>query len=766
MRNLLPVPTALLIAFANLVVVSPAKAITDEEVAAAIDKIKAFLYRQQQDIYKDNRGALTLTPGGGAQPTGMAGWFREHHTDPAELAEKNKNAGGPSAIATLALLVSGESMQKPQVEKALRYLREMEMNGVYALSLRMHVWSYLPDSFLPMLEKDASAMLSAVNPNRSTWHYTIYPVPSSYDHSTTQYGILGMWQAAQRGARLPPSLWRNAEKHFLEFQGADGGWAYTGKENTRPTMTCAGLTCLYVVLQEVHRDKDTPPKEVMDAINKGLANMDKVYSPSHGAHGGAGYYMYGVERVGIASGIKFFRNAKGDHDWFEQIAESIAKSAGNSPSVVNNSFHLMFLARGRVPVWITKLQLPGVNWNNRPNDLHFLTRFLSDAREQELNWQSIPIDIDPEHWINAPMAYLASDQEVAFTDEQKKQIRKFIDLGGTLLCNPDRSSPGGASAFGKSVQALAAELYPQYKMAPLPADHPLYTGLYTVRSFKFRGVHNGARDLILLSDTDIGKPFQQDTRYEQNDIWKLAMNLFSLASDRGVLTNRLVKVIDDHPGKAGETLKVARAQYDGNWNPEPGAWWPIAARAATTAQVDIEPIDVKLEDIATTDAKLVHLTGIEPYTLTDDQKAAIAAYVARGGTLLVENVGGRGTFSIEMDKQLRDVFKSPSIPLQNTEALITGANLAGGVNCSAVGYRRHALLNMVRNVPRITAFRVNDRPAVLISHEDLSLGSLRARQFGISGYQPESARGLLTNIALTARKQTLGDGKLTLAETE
>jgi hypothetical protein len=733
MRKHLALLMALAMVLCTLVVARPAHAITDEEIADAIDKIKAYLYRSQDQQ--------------------VGGWFGQYHAAPNAPADKN--TGGPTAIATLALLVSGESMQKPQIEKALRYLREVEMTGVYAMSLRVHVWSYLPDSFLPQLEVDASALLQGAHPQRSTFDYLFYRHTERLDHSTTQYGILAMWQAAKRGARINPSFWANAEKHFIAYQRPDGGWGYSGRDNPRATMTCAGLTCLYVVLQEIHRGKDTPPKETMDSIARGLDWMDKNYNPGTGAHGGAGYYQYGVERVGLASGIRFFRNNRGDHDWFEDIASRIAPGAGGGGSVVNSSFQLMFLSRGRVPVWITKIQVPGANWNNRPNDLHFLTQFLSDSREQELNWQSIPIDIDPEKWINAPMAYLASDQEIAFTDEQKQQIKKFIDLGGTLLCNPDKASPG----FIKSITALAGELYPQYKLAPLSTEHALYNAMYPIRGgFRFRGVSNGARDLILLSETDIGKMFQQDTQYERNDVWKLAMNLFALASDRGVLTNRLVKVIDDHPGRASNEMEIVRAVYDGNWNPEPGAWWPISARLATAASLDLKPVDVKLEEIGTSDAKLVHLAGVEAMTLTDEQKAAIEAYVQRGGTLLIETVGGRGSFSIEMDRQLREMFKNPSVPLQNTDPVITGGGLAGTVNCSTVGYRRHAILNAnLRNTPRLAAFRVNDRPAVLISHEDLSLGSLRARQMGISGYQPESARGLMSNIVLQARKQTMGE---------
>jgi len=69
-----------------------------------------------------------------------------------------------------------------------------------------------------------------------------------------------------------------------------------------------------------------------------------------------------------------------------------------------------------------------------------------------------------------------------------------------------------------------------------------------------------------------------------------------------------------------------------------------------------------------------------------------------------------------------------------------------------VTYRAFSILNLgVDHVPRLAAYRINGRPALVVSHEDLSLGAMGLRRAGINGYSSESARNLLINLFLFAR---------------
>ena len=76
------------------------------------------------------------------------------------------------------------------------------------------------------------------------------------------------------------------------------------------------------------------------------------------------YYLYGLERTGRLSGVRFF----GDHDWYREGAEELVHDQDKLEGswrgtqyerykpVISTSFALLFLAKGRSPVVINKLR--------------------------------------------------------------------------------------------------------------------------------------------------------------------------------------------------------------------------------------------------------------------------------------------------------------------------------------------------------------------------------------------------------------------------
>lgn len=709
---------------------SPAAAITDQEVGAAIKRMQDWLYSRQN------------------AETGEWKTTKDFHQ------KDGFNVHGEHVLVTYALLASGHTPQDPRIEKAIRFLRSNELNGTYTRGVSAHVWASLPDQYKGNWENDAQWLLKAQTD--SLWDYG--PVRKTrVDHSTTQYGLLGLWECSKRGYRTPPKIWQDAVVHFLKVQTPDGGWTYDLDADAKPrgSMVAAGLTVLYVAQQELFRDADRPPKEVTEAINKGLAWLDKNFTPTTNPGGGGtlGYYLYGIERVGLAGGIKTFAGK----DWFEAGATELIRREKNAGSINGDlnetAFALMFLARGQVPVWISKLQIPGAETNNRPNDIYFLTRFLSDQGEQELNWQSISIDTDAALWQNAPVAYLSAPGAVTFSDSQRANLKNYLDRGGLLLANAENNSV----QFVASMRKLAEEMYPHLKLEPIAEDSGLVDAIYKAEPRTLGtilGMSNGARDLMLVTQKDWGKTFQGDEKHE-DEAWQLATNLYSLVTDRGRLANRLGQTMPVR--KAGATkkgdIKVARAQYEGAWNLERNAWGPIDATLFNSSGYGLTQSDVQLADLATSDAALVHLAGNVAVTLTDPQKQAIKAYADKGGTVLVETIGGRGDFAGSIEEQLRPLFGVPATQVPASNPLFTGSGLPGATPIKRVIYRPYSVVRMsARDRPLLAAFSVGDRPAVLVSREDLSLGVLGMQRWGINGYQPEPARQVLGNILLAANK--------------
>ncbi len=71
-----------------------------------------------------------------------------------------------------------------------------------------------------------------------------------------------------------------------------------------------------------------------------------------------------------------------------------------------------------------------------------------------------------------PVADLTGTAEFTLSKEDVAALRAYLDGGGMLLAD----AAGGSEAFGKALRELAAELYPDTALTPLPLNHAIYNG--------------------------------------------------------------------------------------------------------------------------------------------------------------------------------------------------------------------------------------------------------------------------------------------------
>ena len=708
-----------------------APALSEQLINRTIKRMQNYLFSQQQP-----NGGFDQGPG---------------YTTPTV-----KNYGGETALVVLALLRSGANPQDPRLAKALDYLGKIKLIGTYPTGISAEAWAELPDRYLPRLKDDAIWLLKAAKNHDGVFHYTLHD--GGMDHSTTQYGVLGLWSYDRRGGNTPKSFWKKILAHFLSAQNIDGGWSYGLHGKSTGSMTAAGLTVEYIAQEQLYRDSSTP-KQVQDSIHRGLKWLDENFTAAKNPGEGNRfpyYYLYGVERVGLASGVKYF----GGHDWFREGAEQIIRNTykpGSSKAgsirgnIYQTAFGLIFLSRGHVPVWASKLRVNGKNWNHNPNDLYFLTQYLSNVREHHLNWQVISADAPPQRWLNAPLAYLSIDGPVQLTDEQKQHLKAYIDRGGMLFASP----AGNSAVFSTSVIKLMKELYPKYEFKPMSGDDPIANIIYKLGGtgrIPVLVLNNGARDLVCLSQENFGYPFQSE-KNRQSLPWKFAINLYVAVTDHGQVTNRLDTMfpgpLKDAPGSH---VTLGRLKYDGNWDPEPATFIALDRLLARRSGIGVKTQNVSFSDLAKCKLPLVVIEGTKSVNFTGSQIKDIVAYTKGGGRVFVETVGGRGSFASKLGDQLGQALKTSPERIDITSPIITGQGLKGGADCSSVDYRRYTVIQAgAQHEPRLLTINVHKKPAIILSSEDLDEGVLGVRQWGINGYYRGSARQLWINLILDAK---------------
>jgi hypothetical protein len=730
-------------------------------VQTAIDNAKSYLYsRQKPDGTWENVPAPSPVAEGGSVD-GMQ-W------------------GGITALVVYSLLASGENPADPRLVKAIDFLRGADrMAGVYAIGMRAQVWPLLPDNpdNRRMILRDGRLLLDAMNRSgagRGLYRYNIRP-NGEWDHSASQIGVLGVWALAQAGYEVPNDYWQLVDAAWRANQ-RNGGWAYDQQKqregDVTASMTAAGVATLFLTQDYLHAQDGLNCRGNITnrSIEDGLTWMGGNLSRADSS-----YALYGVERIGVASGYKYL----GDTDWYTFGARRLISRQRNDGAwadglggpEANTAFGLLFLTRGRAPVLMSKLDYristtrgtprPGAretareaNWNQRPRDAANVVRYVAKQLEKPLNWQITTLDAPVSELLDSPILYLSGNQAVGFTEAEEAKIRSFLQQGGILLANSDCNAP----SFAQSVRTLGKKLFPDYDFRELPEDHPIYTRQQFPRSAwrqkpSLLALGNGAREMILLMPTgDTARAWQAYDMAKLPQFQLLAnIHLYSVDKTFARVRGETYLLTPRSGVTANRTLKLARIKYPGNWDPEPAGWQRLAVHLLNTEriQLDVQTVELGKGALLPQAFGMAHLTGTQALKLTEAELAELKSYVDAGGTLLIDAAGGREAFAVSMDETLVKTFGDSLKELLPADAGLY--RLGGEIAPTYRAFSRSILSGSELKAPR---FRASvGKGNVFFSREDLTVGLVGQPVDGVFGYSPESALDLVTRVA----RWSLGD---------
>jgi hypothetical protein len=745
---------------------------TPVEVEAALQKAKTFLYSQQNKDGDWEKG------------------------DRKEMHGSGRMWGGQTALATYALLAAGESPQDPRLQKALDFLYKTDIDLIYGLGLRGQIWNLLPPGkqTLTAAKRDRDLLLQAVNrrqdePGWGLYHYGVGRGPvGRYHNSTAQYGVLGMWGVELAGAEVPADYWKLVDTAWKKNQDPSGGWSYEAKvtpgEPPKTSMTAAGVATLFITQDYLFASEGI--KCIGNINNPHIEAGLKFISDHYRDVNGELYTMYGVERIGVASGYKYF----GENDWYASGAEWLVRNQSDNgswkqkwDSVPDTSFGIVFLSRGRAPVMFNKLDYgePSIermteaeqklhklkkqskrNWNQRPRDAANVARWLGDVLERPLNWQIVNLrvqSVDELH--DAPILYISGDSMLDFTADEVARLKQFVEQGGLIFGNADC----GKGAFVQSFIRLGRQMFPRYEFRNLPNDHVIYTRqLFPMKEGKHVGVmglSNGVRELILLIPRqDVARSWQLRSDRTKKEAYQIAANIFLYAVDKKNLRNKgETYIVQDKDIKPEKTITLARLMVGVNPNPEPGGWPRLNAILKNDDKVALDIVEAKLGEGKLSGVKVAHLTGTSDFKLDEPARKELAAFIKAGGTLIVDAASGSPAFADAAERELDGTF-AQAFPKQALELISAKHALYTNwlVGLKDVGYRTFArdLIGAV-NAPRIKGLKLDGgRLGAFYSREDLSAGLVGQPVDGIRGYDPATATRLMRAMLLYA----LYDGKL------
>lgn len=747
----------------------PPRPINDMDVDKAIEQTRAYLWAQMKPNFEWSSG----------------------HSLPR---------GGETAIALFALLEAGEPISSERMQNALKTLAaydfEKDKTATYLIAFRTMALATVVSKdnkspFVPVLKKDFDFLTRPKTPldieRIGAWGYRGPELVG--DNSASQLGLLALWEAERAHMELSPKWIQKIQGTWLTRNQKDGGWTYAavGNQPSTISMTAAGLASLYIC-QDMLQQKCGEPDAAAAKMNNGwkflAEKLPAELAQKKAAFWNQNYLAFCLQRVGMASGAKFI----GNEDWFARGASVYAAPSpgariynyGDNGPYVQAAFELIFLSRGRIPLTFNKLdygQANANNWNIHPRDVARFTDYMYRNLEQRMRWQIVDIDSPAELMQDAPMLFVAGDKPLNFTPPQMDKLREYALRGGTIMFMPSHEA-----GFLASAAAIADGLFEKerkevglhYKLEPVPADSPIYSkfqfrdpAVFNPEKFPLRMLTDGTRPLVIVCEKDLAHSWQSRANKRAEADYQMGANVYLYALGNEAPRRRLRPIFVGQGEKQAKTkIQVAWLKHNGNWNTQPYALDYLSQKV--TAEENHVGMDIK-QGVAFTELKpeykLAWLTGTTEFATTDADAAAMKAFLAGGGTLFVNSIGGSESFNGSALAFLDKVLDKKLLQLPAGDSpLVTGKFGSEFRGLPIANYLRDMIKDGNAPVTKgaraegsmASPFRVYvaDQRAQVI-HAQLGVHDTLDGHtaYGSKSYMPEAAREIAANVILYTAMQ-------------
>jgi hypothetical protein len=730
--------------------------VTREEVERAIHDAVQFLKRAQRDD--------------GSWPDYDA---TESHT-------------GVTSLVTLALLTAGERPDSKEVSKALAYLRQFgpeDLNNTYTVALQTMVFAAAdPDRHQVPISNNAAWLEKAQikADDRFDWPGSwTYSAAKSFqgDGSNSQYALLGLHAAAEAGIKIPNEVWTLARQFWEDSQRRDGSWPYRPNDHgTSASMTCAGISSLVITGMKRSQSQEflvngtikncgvsVENEKLAKAINW-MANHFHVGQNFGHDQTWKYYYLYGLERAGRLSGLRYF----GTHDWYRRGAEELVHNQDpvlrcweginvEQNRLIATSFALLFLAKGRAPVVVNKLRHgPDNDWNNDPDDIRNLVNVVSHDWKHLLTWQMVdPERATVEDMLQAPIVFFNGHQTPEFGPVARRNLRDYVEQGGFLFAEACCSEP----EFDRGFRALMKDLFPEreYELHPLPSDHAVWRSkhLLSPEVHPLWGIEHGCRTVVIYSPQDLSCFWNQMETQPGNPVvvkaTRVGENVIDYATGRELPADKLTAREITHFGRENPrrgALQIAKLRHAGDWNVA-----PLAIPNLTTMLRDKLSFDVVINhrEILPRDPNLIHypllyIHGRAALSFAPEDMAALRRHLEPGGgTIFADAACGSAAFDAAFRRFVNELLpNNPLVSIPHDDDLYS--KRIGGYDLSDVQYSKAA--GGGRDYPQLEGVKINGHWAVIYSKYDIGCALERHQGADCKGYTHESALRIAANIVL------------------
>jgi hypothetical protein len=709
-------------------------------------------------------------------------------------------------LCTLALLNSGVDVDDPVVRQSLTYLRGLELEKTYTVSLQTMVLAAAePKKDMVLIGRNVRWLEQnqiKEGPRRGAWSY---PGPGG-DNSNAQFAVLALYDAQRAGAQVSRETWELAYDYWRRTQNDDGSWGYVPGNSGTGSMTCAGIGGLAICAAALEsgdaavengRVVCCRPHQDDHKLDMAINWLASRFSVARNPQAGGGqsalyYYLYGLERAGRLTARRFI----GEHDWYREGAEFLVRDqdslshfwqggwyAETNPHI-STAMALLFLSKGRRPIVIAKLKYgEGHEWDQHRRDAANLTAYTEEAWELGLTWQILdPSLATVEDLLQAPVLYISGNRAPNLMPHAKK-LRDYVDRGGFIFAE---ACCRDSTRFDEGFRQLMAAVFPEpeYQLQRITPGHPIWRMQDIVRpespyAGRLWGVEYGCRTCVVYSEQDLSCYWElaqpgQWRRHPQAvnehiaDALSVGVNVLTYATNREPKGKEQSFVMPSEEDEMDGTtsrgvIEIAKLRHGGGCNDAPGALVNLLRTASQgEAQLRVrtapELINISSENLFS--YHLVFMHGRHEFRLTPQERESLHQYLQRGGTLLADAICASKAFTAAFRREIAAAL--PGMTLERIgpdDPLFTESY--GGYDVrrvslrdpEAVGENQPVAARIRQTEPQLEGIKIDGRWAVIFSAYDISCALESHEAIGCRGYTQEDAARLGLNVLLYSLNQ-------------
>ncbi|MEK6249119.1 MAG: DUF4159 domain-containing protein [Planctomycetales bacterium] len=743
-------------------------------------------------------------------------FLKQQQGDDGNWQQCRPFVGGVTALCLLALLEAGVPDDDRVIREGLTYLRSNQVSAhTYTISLQTMVFCRVGQArdraTIKRNVKWLEANQISTGIMQGAW---AYPGVNQGDGSNTQFAILALHEAVLAGFEVKQSTWKAALGYWQRSQGPiSGAWGYRPLDVGTGSMTCAGVASVLIASSHVN-SKDAQIQQDHCVCGDGESDLH-VYQglewlgKNHSVRGNPRegrrfdrkkkeddlYYLYAMERVGRISAQRFFyRKVPGSDqpqkfDWYRQGVAYLLDTqdhkdgswtgkghaeAGNKS--ISTSFALLFLAKGKRPVLISKLQRAGGDWNRVQHDLTNLSRYIEKKWKIPLTWQVINSEqATANDYSQTPVLFLSGSKSFQFTPEQRRELRRYVEQGGFIFAD----GCCGDAGFDVSLKKELKEIFPEagYELQPLQADHPIWSidekvGVDHVDPDGrwLWGINFACKTSVIYCPGNLSCYWELGASKNNDQLAKsvqaeidtcraIGVNVLAYATNRRLkeklaIPRELPVVRRQNIGQRGH-FAIAKLEHSGGCDAAPRAITNLMEGVAHSLQLhtSTETPLISLTDEDLFDYHFVYMHGRHDFRLSVQEKRQLKTFVERGGTVMADAICASPSFANAFRREMEDVFQKPLEAIDADHVLLSAKY--GGDNLEEV-VRRESVRNSNgvgwevlerRGPPQLEGLTVDeDRLGVVFSPLDLSCALEKHVSPHCRGYTPDDAARIAINV--------------------